>query len=91
MKSITELKKGDLQGKRVLLRLDLNVPVKDGIVTDDFRVVSALPTINFLKKHGARITVVAHCEANHDGESCTLKPAADRLGNYSEVVFDQSV
>jgi phosphoglycerate kinase len=91
MKSITTLTKADLEGKRVVLRLDLNVPVADGKVTDDFRIISALPTIKYLQDNGAQITVIAHCEANKEGESCTLKPAAGLLGEHVPLEFVQTI
>ncbi len=81
MKSITTLKLEDLKGKKVLVRLDLNVPVQDGVVTNDFRIVSSLPTIKYLQQMEAIVTVIAHCEVNKGkDEKCTLKPAAEKLG-----------
>ena len=91
MKSIKDLKKEDLEGKRVLLRLDLNVPVLDGKVTDDYRIVSALPTIRFLQENGAKIIVVAHCESNVEGALCTLKPAVEKLRPGFFVLFSSKI
>lgn len=51
---------GDLNGRRVLLRADFNVPIKDGEVVDDFRIRAALPTIEWLVGHGAEITACTH-------------------------------
>lgn len=53
---------GEIAGKRVLLRLDLNVPIQNGVVTEGFRVQQSLETVNFLRKAGAKIIVVAHLE-----------------------------
>ena len=45
----------DVRGKRVLCRCDFNVPTKDGKITSDKRIVAALPTINYLREHGAKV------------------------------------
>ncbi len=58
MKSIKELK--NLSGKKVILRVDFNVPVKDGKVLDDFRIKKAIPTILFLQKNGAKVIMISH-------------------------------
>ena len=50
----------NLNKKRVLLRLDLNVPLRNGIITDQTRINKILPTINFLIKKGSKILVVSH-------------------------------
>jgi phosphoglycerate kinase len=82
MKSLHDLP--PLAGKRVLLRLDLNVPLADGKVVDDFRIVQALPTITYLQKEKARILVVAHLE-NETEKS--LRPVAAHLNTYHSTVF----
>jgi len=51
---------GDVDGKRVLLRADFNVPIRDGMITDDLRIRSALPTIHWLVEHGATVTACTH-------------------------------
>ena len=50
----------DVKGKRVLLRCDFNVPVKDGVILDDSKIIAALNTIEYLVKQGARIIIMSH-------------------------------
>ncbi|MGC2872868.1 phosphoglycerate kinase [Ihubacter sp. mB4P-1] len=81
----------DVKGKRVLVRCDFNVPQKDGVITDDKRIVSALPTISYLREHGAKIILMSHL-GRPKGEpkpEYTLRPVADRLSELldTEVKF----
>lgn len=80
---------GDLRGKRVLVRSDFNVPLKDGQITDDGRIRAALPTIKKLLAGGARVIIMAHL-GRPKGEvkpEFSLAPVAKRLGELlgSEV------
>jgi len=69
----------DLAGKRVLIREDLNVPVKDGVVTSDKRIRAALPSIEYGMKQGAKVMVMSHLGRPTEGEYSkenSLKPVA---------------
>ena len=68
-------------GKRALVRCDFNVPLKEGKIADDTRIRAAMPTIEYLVEHGARVVLMSHL-GRPDGEpkpEFTLKPVADRL------------
>ncbi len=80
----------EIQGKRVLMRVDFNVPVKDGVVQDDTRIVAALPSIKYVLENGGSLVLMSHC-GRPKGEKnmeFTLKPAADRL---AELLGDVKV
>ncbi len=77
----------DVQGKRVLMRVDFNVPVKDGVVGDDTRITAALPSINYVLENGGSLVLMSHC-GRPKGEKnmeYTLKPAADRLAELVDA------
>src|SRR5690606_34765559 len=72
---------GSLAGTRVIVRADLNVPLRDGVITDDGRVRATLPTLNALINHGARVVVCSHL-GRPDGApdpQYSLEPVAQRL------------
>ena len=77
MRSIKNLK--NIKGKRALVRVDFNVPIKNGKVEDDFRIKKALPTIKFLQKKGAKVILISHL--GKDG-SASMQPVADCLRKY---------
>lgn len=72
----------DLKGKRVFIRADLNVPVKDGKVTSDARITASMDTINHCLKQGAKVMVTSHLGRPEEGvwsEADSLKPVADNI------------
>ena len=74
----------DVKGKRVLARCDFNVPLKDGEITNDKRIVAALPTIKYLKDHGAKVILCSHL-GRPKGEykpEFSLAPVAAKLSEY---------
>ena len=81
----------NIEGKKVLLRVDFNVPINDGTITEDSRIEKALPTIKFLINKKAKIIIIAHL-GRPKGKivpELTLKPIAKKLSNYlnQDVVF----
>ena len=88
-KVVTDL---DVAGKKVLVRADFNVPMKDGAITNDNRIVQALPTINYLIENNAKVILFSHLgkvKTEEDKAKLSLKPVADRLAELlgKEVTF----
>ena len=70
----------DVKGKKVLMRVDFNVPMKDGKITDENRIVAALPTIKYVLEHGGKVIAFSHLgkvKEEADKASKSLKPVAE--------------
>ena len=91
-KVITDL---NVKGKKVLIRVDFNVPMKDGVITDDNRIREALPTIKYLLENNAKVILCSHL-GKPKGEikpELSLKSVANRLSEYLgfEVKFSKDI
>ena len=92
----------EVQGKRILVRVDFNVPMRGQTISNDVRIIAAMPTINYLIAHGAKIILMSHL-GRPDGKpdpNLSLKPVAERLAQIigkrvvfipSEKVVDEQV
>jgi phosphoglycerate kinase len=85
---------GDIEGKRVLVRVDFNVPLEGRAVADDTRIRGSLPTLKELRRRGGRLVLVSHLGRPRDREpELSLRPVADRLAELAgaEVTFAPGV
>ena len=72
----------DVKNKKVLIRVDFNVPIKNGVIGDDNRIVAALPTIQYVIDHGGKAILLSHLgriKSDEDKKELSLKPVAERL------------
>jgi len=90
---VIDVRELDLKGKRVLLREDLNVPVKDGMVTSDARIRAALPSIKYLLDAGAKLMVMSHLGRPTEGKSIADQPEASigPVGKQLAKLLDKKV
>ena len=88
MEKILQMIDLELQGKRVLIRVDLNVPIKNGVITSDARILAAIPTIEYALKAGARVILMSHLGRPIEGnfnEQYSIKPIARYIQELLKV------
>lgn len=95
LKGIRNVREIPLAGKTVFLRLDLNVPLKDGKITDETRIRASLPTIQYIMEQGAKIVMASHLgrPKSADDKSQSLEPVAKRLSELLKaevMLFDDA-
>ncbi|WP_456395343.1 phosphoglycerate kinase [Desulfurobacterium sp.] len=82
---LKDIPPSELKGKKVFVRVDFNVPIDNGVIMNDKRIRAALPTINYLIDHGARIILCSHLDRPKGRDPrYTLKPVAERLARLLE-------
>jgi len=81
------IKDVDLKGKRVLVRVDFNIPLKDGKIRDDRRIKASLPTLEYIREHGGRLIVMSHLgrPKGEVMEEFRMKPVAIRLSELMGI------
>lgn len=86
-KSVRDLKPSELKGKKVLIRVDFNVPMEEGKISDDTRIRASLPTLKLLKDAGARVIIMSHLGRPEEGRKpeFSLAPTAVRLGELLAI------
>jgi phosphoglycerate kinase len=88
LKGIKTIKDFELKDKKVFLRLDLNVPIKNGVIQDETRITAALPTIKYALDHGAKLILSSHLgrpETKEDYKKLSLEPIGKRLAELLDV------
>lgn len=82
------IKDYEYDGKKVIIRCDLNVPIKNGMITDDTRIKESLISLNYLINHNAKVIILAHLgkvKTNEDKKDNSLYPVYERLKNYLDT------
>ena len=93
-RTLTDLPAAAIDGQRALVREDFNVPLKDGVVTDDSRLRAALPTIKYLREKGARVVILSHLGRPKGGPEPKyslrqiIRPLETLLGSPVEFIPD---
>ena len=82
------IKDVNIRDKKVLIRVDFNVPINDhGVIIDDYRIKMALPTIEYARSQGAKVILISHMgrPKNAQDSLCSLKPCATRLSELMHI------
>jgi phosphoglycerate kinase len=83
--TLRDVPPSELEGKRLFVRVDFNVPIEDGVILNDKRIRAALPTINYLMDHKAKVILCSHLDRPKGWEpKLSLKPVAERLSRLLE-------
>ena len=83
--TLRDIPPAELEGKKVFVRVDFNVPIENGVIQNDKRIRAALPTINYLIDHKAKVILCSHLDRPKEWDpKLTLKPVADRLSRLLE-------
>ena len=87
LKGIKTIRDFELKDKRVFLRLDLNVPLDNGNITDETRIMASLPTIRYALEHGAKLVIASHLgrPKGPDDKSQSLEPVGKRLAELLQI------
>lgn len=93
IKKLTDMPIEELRGKRVLLRLDLNVPINGGEIADDFRITKALPTLLYLLRNKAKVIIASHLEDVYSkkGGASSLRPVYEYLKSKINISFAENI
>ncbi len=78
IKLVNELNKKEIEGKKILLRVDFDVPIVDGKIEEDFRIKTQMPTVEYLLNNGAKVLLLAHL--GHDAPGLSFLPITEQLG-----------
>ena len=89
LKNIIDLSEGEILNKKILLRVDFNVSINNGVIGEDYRIRMTIPTIEYLIKRGAKLILASHLgKPNNHDPKYSLRPVAQRL---SEIMRENKV